>query len=109
MQHQSLCIFLNSKTANSYINNYSSECIFKLIPLNIPKRSKINLFVQTASIPSSFYNCDDFNNKFNIIVNGITHNYIIIPKCSYNINTLIIQLKELDFQIIILIFQSQKL
>ena len=94
MQHQSLCIFLNSKTANSYINNYSSECIFKLPPLNIPKRSKINISVQTASIPSSFYNCDDFNNKFNIIVNGISQNYTI-PQGNYNINTLIIQLKSL--------------
>ena len=94
MQHQSLCIFLNSKTANSYINNYSSECIFKLPPLNIPKRSKINISVQTASIPSSFYNCDDFNNKFNIIVNGISQNYTI-PQGNYNINTLIVQLKFL--------------
>jgi hypothetical protein len=94
MQHQSLCIFLNSKTANSYVNNYTSECIFKLPPLNIPKRSKINISVQTASIPSSFYNCDDFNNKFNIIVNGVSQNYII-PQGNYNINTLIIQIKAL--------------
>ena len=93
MQHQSLCIFLNSKTANSYINNYSSECMFKLPPLNIPKKSKINISVQTASIPSSFYNCDDFNNKFDVIVNGVPQNYII-PQGNYNINTLIIQLKS---------------
>ena len=90
MQHQSLCIFLNSKTANSYVNNYTSECIFKLPPLHIRKRSKITISGQTASIPSSVYNCDDFNNKFNIIVNGITQNYII-PQGNYNINTLIIQ------------------
>ena len=94
MQHQSLCIFLNSKTANSYVNNYTSEYIFKLPPLNIPKRSKINISVQTASIPSSFYNCDDFNNKFNIIVNGVSQN-LIISQGNYNINTLIIQLKAL--------------
>jgi hypothetical protein len=94
MQHQSLCIFLNSKTANSYVNNYTSECLFRLPPLNIPKKSKINISIQTASIPSSFYNCDDFNNKFNIVVNGINQNYII-PQGNYNINTLIIQLKAL--------------
>ena len=41
MQHQSLCIFLNSKTANSYVNNYTSECLFRLPPLNIPKKSKL--------------------------------------------------------------------
>ena len=48
MQHQSLCIFLNSKTANSYVNNYTSECMFKLPPLNILKRSKINISVQIS-------------------------------------------------------------
>jgi hypothetical protein len=67
--------------------------MFKLPPLNIPKKSKINISVQTASIPSSFYNCDDFNNKFDVIVNGVPQNYII-PQGNYNINTLIIQLKS---------------
>ena len=26
--HQSICLFLNSKTANSYVNGYTSECMF---------------------------------------------------------------------------------
>lgn len=91
---QSICIFLNSQTANSYVNNYTSECLFVLPNLIIPRRSNISVSVQTASIPYSFYNCDDFNHLFNFTENGITRNKII-PQGNYNVNTLITQLKLL--------------
>ena len=94
MNHESLCIYLNSKKATRYINNFTSECLFTIPPLSISKRSKINISVQTASIPYSFFNCDDFNNIFNIRVNSIDYNYVI-PQGNYNINTLIIALKNL--------------
>ena len=94
MNHESLCIFLNSKKASRYVNNYTSECIFVIPPLTISKRSKINISVQTASIPYSFFNCDDFNNVFNIRVNSVDYNYTI-PQGNYNINTLITALKLL--------------
>lgn len=58
--HQSICIFLNSKTASSYVNKYTSECLFVLPSLVIPKKSNISVSVQSASIPYSFFNCDDF-------------------------------------------------
>ena len=67
MNKQTICIFLNSQTANSYINGSTSECMFVLPSLVIPKRSKMSISCQTASIPYSFYNCDDFNNKLSFI------------------------------------------
>ena len=94
MNHQSICLFLNSKTANSYINNYSSECMFVLPSLVIPKRSKISISVQTASIPYSFYNCDNFNDKISYIENSITYNKLI-PQGNYNVLTLAAALKLL--------------
>ena len=94
MQHQSICLFLNSQTANSYINGYSSECMFVLPSLVIPKKTKISVSVQTASIPYSFYNCDDFNSKLSYIENSITYNKTI-PQGNYNVLTLATALKTL--------------
>ena len=94
MNKQTICIFLNSQTANSYINGYTSECMFVLPSLVIPKRSKMSISCQTASIPYSFYNCDDFNNKLSFIQNSITYN-VLIPQGNYNVNTLITALKIL--------------
>ena len=92
--HNSIYLFLNSQTANSFVNNYTSECLFVLPSLVIPKRSKISVSVQTASIPYSFYNCDDFNSKLNYIENSVTFSKII-PQGNYNVNTLIVALKTL--------------
>ena len=92
MNHQSICLFLNSQTANSYVNGYSSECMFVLPSLVIPKKSKISISVQTASIPYSFFNCDDFNFKLSYIENAITYNKII-PQGNYNVLTLANALK----------------
>ena len=94
MNKQTICIFLNSQTANSYINGSTSECMFVLPSLVIPKRSKMSISCQTASIPYSFYNCDDFNNKLSFIQNSITYN-VLIPQGNYNVNTLITALKTL--------------
>jgi hypothetical protein len=68
--------------------------MFVLPSLVIPKRSTILVSVQSASIPFSFFNCDDFNDKFNFIENSITHN-VLIPQGNYNVNTLISTLKPL--------------
>lgn len=94
MSKQTICIFLNSQTANSYVNGYTSECLFVLPALTVPKRAKISVSCQTASIPYSFYNCDDFNSKLNYIENSITYNKII-PQGNYNVLTLITALKTL--------------
>jgi hypothetical protein len=91
---QSICIFLNSQSANSYVNNYTSECIFVLPTINIPKKSKVSISVQTASIPHSFYNCDDFNNKLVYIENNITY-VKYIDQGNYNVLTLMTKLQTL--------------
>jgi len=91
---QSICIFLNSATANSYINNYTSECMFVLPTINIPKKSKVSISVQSASIPYSFYNVDDFNSKIVYVENSITYTKYI-PQGNYNVNTLANALKTL--------------
>lgn len=91
---QSICIFLNSATANSYINGYTSECMFVLPSINIPKKSRVCISVQSASIPYSFFNCDDFNSKLVYIENSITYTKYI-PQGNYNVNTLSSQLKIL--------------
>ena len=91
---QSICVFLNSQTANSYVNGYTSECMFVLPSFNIPKRSKVSVSCQTATIPYSFFNCDDFNNKLSYIVNSVTST-VYIPQGNYNVLTLITSLKTL--------------
>jgi hypothetical protein len=95
MSHSSsVCLFLNSQTANSYVNGYTSECLFVLPSLLIPKKSNISVSVQTASIPYSFFNCDSFNDKFSYICNDITYD-VTIPQGNYNVNTLITALKSI--------------
>lgn len=94
MSKQSICIFLNSQTANSYINGYTSECMFVLPTINLPKKTKVSVSCQCASIPYSFYNCDNFNSKIVYVENSIT--YIkYIPQGNYNVLTLITALKTL--------------
>ena len=94
MSHQSICIFLNSQSANSYVNGYTSECLFVLPTLSIPKKTNISVSVQSASIPYSFFNCDDFNDQFNFSLNGIQYSKVI-PQGNYNVLTLITALKLL--------------
>ena len=94
MSKQSICIFLNSQTANSYINGYTSECMFVLPTINLPKKTKVSVSCQSASIPYSFYNCDDFNSKIVYIENSITYTKYI-PQGNYNVLTLISALKIL--------------
>ncbi len=87
MNKQTICLFLNSQSATSYVNQYTSECLFDLPNLVVPRRSKISVAVQTASIPFSFFNCDNFNDVFNYSVNGIAYS-AVIPQGNYNVLTL---------------------
>ena len=87
--HQSICVFLNSKTASSYINKYTSECLFVLPALVIPKKSNISVSVQSASIPYSFFNCDDFNDNFKSLYNLFKYSQINIPSGKNNADSFI--------------------
>lgn len=85
---ESIQIFLNSKTANKYINGYTSNCIFNLPQFIIPRVKKMYVSVQSATIPYSFYNVDYFNDLLVYNVNGGSDINITIPQGNYNVTTL---------------------
>jgi hypothetical protein len=92
------------KTADRYVAGYTSNCVFNLPTIIIPKSKRaiplavgegtrrstaprIYLSILNASIPYSFFNVDYFNNLLVYSVGGadITIN---IPEGNYNVNTL---------------------
>lgn len=85
---ESIQIFLNSKTANKYINGYTSNCIFNLPQFIIPRVRNMYVSVQSATIPYSFYNVDYFNDLLVYNVNGGSDINITIPQGNYNVTTL---------------------
>jgi hypothetical protein len=87
-QTETIQIFLNSKTANKYYDGYTSSCQFNLPHIVIPRAEAVYVSVQSASIPYSFYNVDDFNDPFVYNVNGGSNITITIPQGNYNTTTL---------------------
>ena len=85
---ESIQIFLNSKTANKYINGYTSSCIFNLPQFILPRVKNMYVSVQSATILYSFYNVDYFNDLFVYNVNGGGDINITIPQGNYNTTTL---------------------
>lgn len=85
---ETIQIFLNSKTANSYVDGFTSNCKFNLPVIIIPRGKKIFISVQSATIPYSFYNVDYFNNTLIYSVNGGSDITIEIPQGNYNTSTL---------------------
>lgn len=85
---ETIQLFLNSKTANKYLGGFTSNCVFNLPVIVLPRQSKIELSLQSASIPYSFYNVDYFNNKFVYSVNGGTDVIIEIPQGNYSVSSL---------------------
>jgi len=88
-------IMLNSKKANRYINDKTTDCIFTLPQIELKRRHRAYISITNAIIPYSFYNVNETNNKISYILDDtITYN-IVIPPANYNINTLIDALKLL--------------
>lgn len=85
-------LILNSKTANEYINNMTTDCIFKIPQMDIKRRHKAFISLTDAVIPHAFYNVNSTNDKLNYTLNGVEYN-LIITHANYNINTLIAYLK----------------
>lgn len=85
---ETIQIFLNSKTANQYIGGYSSNCVFNLPPMRLPRNAKIHLSIQSCSIPFSFYNVDYFNNILVYTVNGGSDIVLEIPQGNYSTTSL---------------------
>ena len=82
-------LFLSSKTANKKINNKTSDCIFFMPVINIPKHRKVYASVQNAIIPYSFYNVNSNNNTLMYTINGGSVQTLNITQGNYNVNTLI--------------------
>jgi hypothetical protein len=88
MNQETIQIFLNSKKANKYLDGFTSNCVFNLPMIVLPRKTKISVSVQSATIPYSWYNVDYFNNKLVYNVNGGSDITIEIPQGNYNTNTL---------------------
>jgi len=80
-------IYLNSKSADNYIDGVISNSIFNLPHIQITQKEKAYISVKNAVIPYSFYNINNYNNQLNYILNGIDYNITLEPG-NYNVNTL---------------------
>ncbi len=81
-------IMLNSKTANQYLNNRTTDCVFTIPNISINRRHRASISVINATIPYSFYNINSTNNTLNYEVNSVSYS-LTITKSNYNVNTLI--------------------
>ena len=82
---ESYQIYLDSKYATSYFNNTYK---FSLNTLEIDEGHYIYLSIVHVSIPYSFYNIHENNNRLEYILNNSAYS-ISIPVSNYNINQLI--------------------
>ncbi len=82
-------LFLNSKTANKYIDGNTADCVFHLPAITIPKGRKVFASVQTAQIPYSFYNISPVNNILKYTINSGAVQVMTIPVGNYNVTTMI--------------------
>jgi len=81
-------IYLNSKRANKYINDQTSNCVFHLPPINVKKTKNVTVTVLNAQIPSSYYNVDSFNDSLIYNIDGGNTQTFTLKHSNYNINTL---------------------
>ncbi len=79
---------MNSKTANRYLNSSTSECVFNIPVIEIPKKRELYLSIQNAVIPYSFLNCDYYNQKLVYLIGGGENITITIPEGNYTVLTL---------------------
>ena len=99
MEVESMQIYLNSKNANKYYNNKTSNCDFYMNTIEIPNQYHIHLSVVNACIPYSFYNIDETNNRLNYQMSSfqdfvnLTSKTLYIEPGNYNINNLLTYLQ----------------
>ena len=62
-------IHLNSKHADSYNNNSISDCNYYIPPIDTPNDHQINVSIQSANIPYSFFNINLSNSLSGILIN----------------------------------------
>lgn len=98
---EKICIFLNSRTSDMYINDNTADCVFFLPIIHVPKHRKVFCSVQTCSFAHSFYNINEFNNTLKYSVNGGSTQTLIITEGNYNVSNLMTLLNSelIDFTV----------
>ena len=93
----SLQIYLDSKLANKYYDS-TNHCEYIMPRIEIDSQYHFILSVVNASIPYSFYNVNENNNKMNWVqdpYNTFVENNITIPVGNYTINQFVSKLQTL--------------
>ena len=90
----SIQIYINSKSANKFIDNNIANAQYIFPVIEIPDGHHLYISVQKASIPNSMYNINSANNQLTILFDFTVFN-LYVPIGNYNINQLLTQLKLL--------------
>lgn len=101
METENIQIYLNSKRANKYMNNMTSDCVFHLPVIHVPKSKKVSIMILHAQIPGAYYNINAANDKLVYTISSTTQT-IYFKHSNYNITSLIAHIKtliEADFNI----------
>ena len=80
-------IYLNSKNANSFPSEYTSDAVFHIPNIEIAKNEKAYVSVKNAVFSYSWYNINYTNNILNYQVNNLNYS-INLTRGNYNANTL---------------------
>ena len=94
---ENLEIYLNSKSARLKQDNQSGNCFFTLPNIDIDEnKEQVYVSVRNATIPFSWYNVNETNNKLNFTIDGTSYS-ITLTEGNYNVNTLAVEFKtEMD-------------
>ena len=87
-------IYLNSKSADKYFNNYISDALFSLPNITIQKTEKAYISIKNCVIPHSFYNVNVTNDILDYTLNSIDYT-IYLTHGNYNVLTLKTHILEL--------------
>jgi hypothetical protein len=90
---ESIQIYINSKSADKFVDNNISNCEYILPNISVPDGYHIYLSLQKASIPNTMYNINYSNNTLVVYASGVV-NVLPIPEGNYNINQLLTELKS---------------
>ena len=95
--NENLEIYLNSKSARLKQDNQSGNCFFTLPNIDIDEnKEQVYVSVRNATIPFSWYNVNETNNKLNFTIDGTSYT-ITLTEGNYNVNTLAVEFKtEID-------------
>ena len=95
-------IHLNSKHADSYNNNSISDCNYYIPPIDTPNDHQINVSIQSANIPYSFFNINLSNNylKYGFNNDQVIRTLTIEPG-NYNCYSLLDYLNQNFYNIVV--------